>query len=139
MVNASSDYYLKNYELGALDIGLCLITGLTCAPYAKRHWTMSNENSNYSLGHKLIAVLECVPIIGGIIGLVERIIIYINSFFRPTAKSGIAPSKIPTLGNATALEFSSSINKVLFKALTELSEKETQEFLNRGGSLNFHK
>lgn len=40
------------------------------------------------------------------------------------------------IGNATALEFISSINPKLFAALTPLTEKEAQEFLNRGGSLN---
>jgi|688.fasta_scaffold73104_3 hypothetical protein len=45
-------------------------------------------------------------------------------------------SKIHKKGNATALEFVSLINATLFIELTKLSERESQEFLNRGGSLN---
>lgn len=166
MMNPNSGLSLNNYKLGWLDIGLCLTTGLTCAPYAKRHWTLSNENSRYSLWHKGIAVLEYTPVIGGLVAVVERVIVFTGSFFstqpRPDTRSGIGsgsrdPANVgvqrqhtsplsstatPTLlathtmGNATALEFITCINPTLFTELTKLTQQEAQEFLSRGGALN---
>lgn len=128
MIKSSSSFYLNNYDLGWKDIGLCLITGLTGAPYAKRHWAVSHESSRYSLCHKVIAVLEYTPIIGGGVALIERISVFVSSFFStPTSH---------TKGNATALEFIACINPTLFTKITPLTKKEVQDFLNRGGSLN---
>ncbi len=78
---SNSSYFLNNYELGGSDIGLCLISGLTCIPYAERHWALSKVNSDYSSWHKVIAILEYLPLIGGPVALVERVIAFASSFF----------------------------------------------------------
>jgi hypothetical protein len=144
MINNSS-YFLNNYQLERFEIGFCFITGLTCAPYAKRHWELSNKNPKYSLWHKVIAGLEYMPVIGGIVALTERIIVFASSFFSNIPSNLSQPNvhlkdrdslTIQTIGNATALEFISCINPTLFSGLTPLTEEEAQEFLNRGGSLN---
>jgi hypothetical protein len=55
-----------------------MVSGL---PYAKRHWTASNEDQASCTaiwGHRIIALLEIIPIIGALIGLIERIIACFN-------------------------------------------------------------
>ena len=147
--------YLNNYELDKSDIGLCFITGLTCIPYANRHWAASNENLSYSLHHKVIAVLEYIPVIGILVGLLERIIAFSILFFKSDlppidesenkgssniAKPQETPSEIPPApnrkDNATASEFISCVNPTLPSAISQLNKEEAQEFLNRGGLLN---
>lgn len=137
----NSGYFLNNYKLNKWEIGLCLITGLTGAPYAKRHWELSKINPRYALWHKAIAVAEYTPVMGGFVALIERITAFAISIFSNTSRTivrsdGRDPLTIRTMGNATASEFISCLNPTLFSGLTPLTEKEAQDFLNRGGSLN---
>lgn len=154
MIN-NSVYCLNNYDLNKREVGLCLITG-TSAPYAKRHWELSNKNPRYSMWHKVMAAIEYTPVIGGLVGLIERIIVSVSSRFRPSSENfedkdpligeqrqsprlvtkTLPSSMTQTRGNATASEFISSANKKLFDGITKLTEPEAQEFLNRGGTLN---
>lgn len=139
---SNSSYRLNSYSLDMRDIGLCFITGLTSVPYAKRHWALSNENTRYSVWHKVMAVIECIPIVGGLVAIIERVSVFAISFFNTQQKSEISlqnteqPIIKEQVGNATALEFISCINQKLFTGLTPLTEKEAEEFLKRGGSLN---
>lgn len=51
-----------------------LATGtLSGIPYAKRHWELSNQDSSHRLGHRIIAILEAIPIFGALAALIERI------------------------------------------------------------------
>lgn len=133
---------LNSYRLDMLDIGLCVITGLTCIPYAKLHWALSNENGRYSVWHKALAVLECIPVVGALVAVIERVSVLAISFFNTQQRSEVSPHNKDQpiikerMSNATALEFISCINPMLFTELTQLAEKEAEEFLNRGGSLN---
>lgn len=129
---------LNDYGLGCKDIGLCLITGLTCIPYAQRHWALAKQNSRYSVWHKVLAVLESIPVGGGFVALIERVSVFVISFFSSKQKLEISLKDYPKgdVGNATALEFISCVNPTLFKGITPLTKEEAQEFLDRGGTLN---
>ncbi len=71
-------YFLDNhphkYDLSLDDIFLSISTLLSGAPYAKRHWELSFEGSpNYVWGHRAIAVLEALPVMGAANSLLERV------------------------------------------------------------------
>ncbi|MBS4167000.1 hypothetical protein NEOC65_002102, partial [Neochlamydia sp. AcF65] len=69
----------KKYSLSYQDIGLSLITGLSGAPYASRHWQLSNyAKAKHCLGHRLIACIESIPFAGALAAIVERIIVFIQ-------------------------------------------------------------
>lgn len=49
-----------------------ICTGFSAAPQAKAHWDQSNHcKGPAKWGHRLVAVIERIPVIGGIIGLVD--------------------------------------------------------------------
>lgn len=56
---------------------------LSGGPYAKRPWDLSQkiEKADVALDHPMIAVVESFPIIGGLVALVERIIVFIYDYF----------------------------------------------------------
>lgn len=60
------------YSLRAGDILTSLATGCSGYPYAVRHWEQSQIESTW-FWHKMIAVVEFMPILGGIVALVERV------------------------------------------------------------------
>lgn len=69
------------YEISRGGFALSLAT-LTSAVYAQRHWALSTSNngdpseSEHAIvwKHRIIAVLECIPVLGALTGLVERVI-----------------------------------------------------------------
>lgn len=132
-MNSNYGCFLNNYQLGARDLGFCLITGFTCAPYAKRHWELSTENSKSSCKHKIIAVLQYTPVIGIVVGIIERIVVFAASFFPYQSRS---PKLLNARGNTTVEEFIKCIEERRFKLLTSLTKEETEEFLERDGTLN---
>jgi hypothetical protein len=76
-------YYLtdhpRKYNLSYKDLGLSLITGLSGAPYASRHWQLSRHaEAKHCLGHRLIACIESIPIAGALTAILERIIVFIQ-------------------------------------------------------------
>jgi serine/threonine protein phosphatase PrpC len=72
----------QKYSLSLSDGALSLVTGLSGLPYAKRHWESSHKASTQSVWkHRVIAVLEALPILGGCMALIERIAFYIKERF----------------------------------------------------------
>ena len=45
--------------------------------YAKRHWELSKVDEAHWLGHKIIAIIEYIPIIGALASLIERITVLV--------------------------------------------------------------
>ncbi|MBS4170239.1 MULTISPECIES: hypothetical protein [unclassified Neochlamydia] len=95
-------YHLTNhprkYDLSYKDIGLSLITGLSGAPYASRHWQLSNyAKAKHCLGHRLIACIESIPFAGALAAILERIIVFIQEKLLKNGvltkhKAGTSPS-----------------------------------------------
>lgn len=71
----------RSYNLSFEDGLLSAATLLSGAPYAKRHWELSNRSAEHCLGHRVIAVLQALPIIGLLFSLIERI----SAWFLTTA------------------------------------------------------
>lgn len=68
--------HYRGYHLSCSDGLLSLVTGLSGAPYAKRHWNMSQEPGSKNIcGHRFFAVLEAIPVLGGLAALFERIVV----------------------------------------------------------------
>ncbi|KIC76906.1 hypothetical protein DB41_DU00020 [Neochlamydia sp. TUME1] len=115
-------YHLTNhprkYDLSYKDIGLSLITGLSGAPYASRHWQLSNyAKAKHCLGHRLIACIESIPFAGALAAIAERIIVFIQEKLlkdgRPTKhKAGTSPS-CHTIANTLAVSHLASISSPL--------------------------
>jgi hypothetical protein len=55
---------------------------VSAAPYAYRHWALRNENSgSHYWRHIILAIVEAIPGIGALAGLIERIVVAIRSCF----------------------------------------------------------
>lgn len=67
---------LDNYGFSRKDFRYAAKMGLSGAPYAKRHWALSKENlgnASACWGHRIIAVIEYIPLIGGIAAVIDRL------------------------------------------------------------------
>lgn len=81
-MSCSLGLHANQYNLSPRDIFISTCTGLSGVPYAIRHWELSQTHgSEISLGHRIIAVLECLPLIGGITALLERIAVFVYDYF----------------------------------------------------------
>lgn len=100
------NYILSNHEKGyglSYKDGLfSLCTGLSGAPYAQRHWELSNtlhpDQPEYGRVHRTIALLEFIPIIGGLAALVERVVVFVYEKFQDLYKaylSSLQPLQAP--------------------------------------------
>ena len=66
-MDCSLSIHNRGYQTSWCDGALDIATGFTGAHYAMRHWELSG------MAHKTICAIECVPILGGIVALIERI------------------------------------------------------------------
>lgn len=44
---------------------------ITGGVYARRHWEMANKGEG--VGHRFLAALECIPVVGSVVALIERL------------------------------------------------------------------
>lgn len=85
-MNYSLKMHEQKYDLSSYDILLSTCTGLSGAPYARRHWELAEKDASETcLGHRIIAVFEAIPLIGGIAALLERIATFAYDFFSQEA------------------------------------------------------
>lgn len=75
--------HARGYEISFGDAALSAVTVFSGAPYAKRHWELANKSDSTLnwCGHKVIAILEAIPIFGALASLVDRIIAFIACRF----------------------------------------------------------
>jgi serine/threonine protein phosphatase PrpC len=62
----------RSYQITGLDLLTSVVTGLSGAPYAIRHHQLSEVDGGYKWGHRLVALIEFVPVLGAAVALVER-------------------------------------------------------------------
>lgn len=60
------------YQVSWGNLLTSVITGASGLPYAKRHYELSNVNESW-IAHRVIALIEFMPVIGGAVAIVERI------------------------------------------------------------------
>lgn len=61
----------KAYSLSGEEACLIFGSGFTNIPYARRHQELSNTDPANRLGHRVVAALESIPIVGGIASSME--------------------------------------------------------------------
>ncbi|HUD01933.1 MAG TPA: hypothetical protein VMR37_06365, partial [Rhabdochlamydiaceae bacterium] len=117
----------KQYSFSFGDAGFTLLTGFSGVTYARRHWDMSRSERVW--GHRTIALLEFIPVIGGVAALVERIAVYISHYFQGAVRF---TSQIPAEDLAAfcsrcstrdLLDFSRANRRVRVIALRELESR----------------
>ncbi|BBI17371.1 hypothetical protein [Neochlamydia sp. S13] len=135
----------RKYSLSYQDIGLSLITGLSGAPYASRHWQLSNHaKAKHCLGHRLIACIESIPLAGALAAIVERIIVFIQENLLKDGrltkhKAGTSPSchtiantlAVSHLASTSSPPYQTSILGLLDHGQYSLQDKRSRETYDR--------
>jgi len=84
-------YSLSNHSLGygvsLDDMYHSLTTGLSGAPYAQRHLQLADEQNANAWGHKTIAKIQNVPLLGAVVALIDAIVNTIIDFFTKISSS----------------------------------------------------
>ena len=70
-MNMSLIPHIAGYRLTTEDLCLCALTFFTALPFAARHFELANEPYTAKWGHRILAVIECMPILGALVALIE--------------------------------------------------------------------
>ncbi len=94
----------RAYHLSLSDAAVSILTLGTAVSYAKRHWDLAQEAGCQRVwGHRIIAALEILPLVGMCTGLIERIAVLIYNKFFNSRQNGATPltsePKKPEIGN----------------------------------------
>ena len=79
-MNISLTPHIDGYHLTTADLWLCALTFFTAVPFAQRHFELANEPYTAKWGHRILAVIECMPILGALVALIEYCIASIGVF-----------------------------------------------------------
>lgn len=73
----------RGYNISFYDGFISAITAFSGAPYSARHWDLSITcKPEHRFGHRVIAAVQFIPVVGALAGLIERIVVYAyNRFF----------------------------------------------------------
>lgn len=74
---------LPNYSFSFKDLSVSILTGISGLPFAKKHWDLAKTNPKDAFAHRVIAVLEAIPVIGGLCALIEKVIACSLAYFLP--------------------------------------------------------
>jgi hypothetical protein len=114
----------KGYAFTGKDVLFSCVTGLSGISYAKRHWELSQNASN-KLGHRIVAIVEALPVIGAIAAVIEKISECIH-------RSNFTLGKITDLftfqKQLTEMEDSSREEITLFENHIEIRKKQIDKF-----------
>jgi serine/threonine protein phosphatase PrpC len=131
LTNHPNGYHLSRNEcLLSLGLGIGL-------PYTKRHWELSQKGHVW--GHRVIAVLEAIPLIGILAALLERVsVLAYNKFFNhpkqsnPTEKNLLQElEKQQKIWKPRALPIEETMNKMWKnseKAILEHRKKDPESY-----------
>lgn len=73
----SLEGHQRQYDISYDEAFLALRYGISGAPYAQRHWELSQETKGVVFwGHRVVAVIEYIPLAGALVALIERIVVY---------------------------------------------------------------
>ena len=74
----------EGYELTNRHLLYSVFTLGSCYPYAMRHWEISclSESLSVRWGHRMIACIEFLPVLGGLVAVIERVAIYVLINYR---------------------------------------------------------
>lgn len=125
------DGHSDKYNLSLGEGLLSLVTG-TGIPYSKRHWELSNMTSSKKLvwGHRTIAILEAIPVIGGLVSLIELVTFLAKDRFT-NCKSKKDTSKYNAQELDNKKEKKKNIYHFLKKQSIEVANIQAQAFPSR--------
>lgn len=132
-MNCSLNKHRDGYDVTALQV----VQGLVFSPYASRHWELSNSgkiNSTEKWGHRIIAFVEGIPLVGFLASIIERIVVFVLSTFqkKPVAK----PNTTIIGGRKVPLKVAPSLNRVKIKQAVTTHSAESQQ-KNKFHRLNY--
>ncbi len=93
-MDLSIESHNRKYNLSFCDIALFFGTGFSGISYAKRHWDLSERGGTLQIwGHRIVAIMEALPLIGGLVALIERLVFDIisNQLLKNSPKIPIPP------------------------------------------------
>ncbi|NGX47794.1 MAG: hypothetical protein K1000chlam3_01177, partial [Chlamydiae bacterium] len=70
-MNFSLSNHVNGYQTSFSDLLTSVVTGASGIPFANRHYELSKVESTWA--HRLIALIEYLPILGGSVALIERL------------------------------------------------------------------
>lgn len=120
----SLNIHPKYYSLSARDVGISFVTGFSGVPYALRHLECARRFRSQALGHRLIAGLEMLPVIGGLVALIERVAILVKNLFQKCVDKPsrfIDTNELLTNENINSLKAIKHLNRSASVALTAVS------------------
>lgn len=91
------DTHHRKYNLSTSELLLSLAT-VSGAAYAKRHWELSqNISSTCVWGHRIIAAVEALPVLGALAALIEKLTFLVkeNFFQKPCATKKTPQTQLP--------------------------------------------
>ena len=83
MMNISLNTHPEKYHLGVIDLCVCCLTLFTALPFARRHVEQADKYDEATWAHRILAVVECMPILGAIVALIEYCICSRHIWIRP--------------------------------------------------------
>lgn len=85
---------LKYSTTGISFLEALPVVVLSAFPYAQRHYQLSNQaDCKHVWGHRTLAVLEALPVVGVLFGLIERIVAFVGKVFhKEPAQETVAPA-----------------------------------------------
>ena len=92
-MNFSLTSHSLGYSIRLSDMAVMALTGFSGIPYAKRHWNLLDQ-SRHPCGQLALAILEALPLLGGFVALIERIVIAVHKHFNNNTPLP-ASSRIP--------------------------------------------
>ena len=95
----TNNYFLPTYQVTCSDfLTPPLLIGCVGFPWAKQHWELAEKEPSSSLGHKVIACFEALPVIGGLFVLIERIVAAVASYWQTQPSSVSHPIETAEVG-----------------------------------------
>ncbi len=120
-MNVSLNSHSNGYRISFFDAFLALGTGCTGGAYVGRHLDLSQREVGQSMwGHRAVAILEAIPVLGGLIALIERVTAFLYNYFYPDPKLPIGEPRL-------YLDANRCMNKMLKNGEKAIKEHQGQE------------
>lgn len=113
---------LHQYDISGVDARVSLLTGLSGAPIALRHWQYAERDPQHRLAHRIIALIQFIPLLGALAALIERVVV--TSLYHPLSSLQLPPWRVNPLSVEKAEE---KMHKNGVKAIEEHQAKEGAE------------
>lgn len=124
----SLERHNNQYHLNTKESVLTAFT-LSGLAYTKRHWQLAKDGASGKWGHRAIAIIEAIPVIGGIAALIERLTFAIkHRSARPLKNRNVTPtstSELTSSSSATTFLRTRSTSTTPLQSKSESQEEIT--------------